>query len=271
MTRISELFCNNDEWITGKGQPVINCPVFIWGLLDIIKIWLDLFSIDLGKSVTGWARGEPSALCHSCQSCWRTNTGDLQHYCGSTFPRAFTMPLRCLSEPTTVMTNIIYANVIRPGNTIAELGVPAEIYHRTRRDSKPSIKILDFSGLDLPVINKAVEVRKVCRATSWSLVSCVPPGKGLISMLRWRRWCRKQKQEQLWSEVGKRTPRGRSPQVLGLEGPAEFGCPCPCPCPSLSPVSFQGKLQLCERPAALSADFLLSGGAASSWSGRPIW
>lgn len=77
-----------------------------------------------------------------------------------TFPRAFTMPLRCLSEPTTVMTNIIYANVIRPGNTIAELGVPAEIYHRTRRDSKPSIKILDFSGLDLPVINKAVEERK---------------------------------------------------------------------------------------------------------------
>lgn len=79
-----------------------------------------------------------------------------------TFPRAFTMPLRCLSQPATVMTNIIYANVIRPGNPIAALGVAAEIYHRTRRDSKASIKILDFSGLDLPVINKAGEERKVC-------------------------------------------------------------------------------------------------------------
>lgn len=58
------------------------------------------------------------------------------------------------------MANIIYANVIRPGNTIAELGVPAEIYHRTRRDSKPSIKILDFSRSNLHVINKAAEERK---------------------------------------------------------------------------------------------------------------
>lgn len=66
----------------------------------------------------------------------------------------------CLAKPAAVMTNIIYANVIRPGNTIAELGVPAEIYHRTRRDSKPSIKILDFSRLNLHAINKAGEERK---------------------------------------------------------------------------------------------------------------
>lgn len=78
-----------------------------------------------------------------------------------TSPSTLTMSLRCLPEPSTVMTNIIYANVIRPGNTIAELGVPAEIYHRSRRDSKPSIKILDFSRLNLQVINKAAEERKV--------------------------------------------------------------------------------------------------------------
>lgn len=90
----------------------------------------------------------------------------------STCPRTVTMPLWWL-----LMTNIIYANVIRPGKTIAELRVPTEIYHRTRRDSKPSIKILDFSRLNLQVINKAVEEREVCRTTSWSLVSCVTPGK----------------------------------------------------------------------------------------------
>lgn len=84
----------------------------------------------------------------------------------STCPRTVTMPLWCLAEPVTVMTNIIYANVIRPGNTIAELRVPAEIYHRTGRDSKPSIKILDFSRLNLHVINKAVEEREVCHTTS---------------------------------------------------------------------------------------------------------
>lgn len=76
------------------------------------------------------------------------------------------MPLWWLAKPATVMTNIIYANVIRPRNAIAELGVPAEIYHRTRRDSKPPIKILDFSRLNLHVINKAVEEREVCRTTS---------------------------------------------------------------------------------------------------------
>lgn len=101
----------------------------------------------------------------------------------STCPRTVTMPLWWL-----LMMNIIYANVIRPGKTIAELRVPTEIYHRTQRDSKPSIKILDFSRLNLHVINKAEE-REVCRTTSWSLVSCVTPGKGHGQILRWRRWC----------------------------------------------------------------------------------
>lgn len=166
MTCFPELLCNSDEWTTGKGQPAINSTVFIWGLLDIIKIWLDLFSIDRREYV----RGELLVLRHSRRCCRSTNAADLPHVCGFLVS---SMPLCWL-----LMTNIIYANVIRPGKTIAELRVPTEIYHRTRRDSKPSIKILDFSRLNLHVINKAGEERGVCRTTSWSSVSCDTPGKG---------------------------------------------------------------------------------------------
>lgn len=128
----------------------------------------------------------------------------------STCPRTVTTPLWWL-----LMTNIIYANVIRPGKTIAELRVPTEIYHWTQRDSKPSIKILDFSRLNLDVINKVVEEREVCHTTSWSLVSCVTPGKGHGQILRWRRWC------------------------LDL-----------CPTGSLRKCSFKGKILLCKSPSA---------------------
>lgn len=61
---------------------------------------------------------------------------------------------------------------------------------------------------------------------------------------------------EIQSEMGKsklsrqRRPRGRSPQVLGREGPAEVGRPCLCP--PLSPVSpAQAGVQLSRKASAV--------------------
>lgn len=76
------------------------------------------------------------------------------------------------TQPVIIMTNIIYANVIRLRNMIVERRAPLEIYHSEHSGSKHSIKILNFTGFNLNVINYAVEGELVVQqADIWLSVS----------------------------------------------------------------------------------------------------